>query len=100
MGKELYVEIWKDYLHEILSAIKNNGDIIDLAPSRFRSAGNRIDYSFRLDINNGVVPIKSGSAVARDLKMVLDENSEFKDIAKGKNIVIRLNTKFELIVSL
>ena len=55
-------------------------------------------YSFRLDIANGIVPRKSGSAVARDLKKVLDESSDFKKLANEKSITIKLNTRFELIV--
>jgi hypothetical protein len=41
-----------------------------------------------------VVPTKDGSAVARDLKAVLDDNTKFKEYAAGKYIVIRLDKKF------
>lgn len=68
--------------------------------SLFESAGNRKNsgYSFRLDIANGIVPRKSGSAVARDLKKVLDESFDFKRLADEKSMTIRLNTNLELIV--
>lgn len=99
-GQELYVKIWKDYLPIILSAIKCKQKTTALDRSLFESAGNRKNsvYSFRLDIANGIVPRKSGSAVARDLKKVLDESFDFKRLADEKSITIRLNTNFELIV--
>lgn len=101
-GKELYVKIWKDYLPIILSAIKCKQKTMTMTLDRslFESAGNRKNsgYSFRLDIANGIVPRKSGSAVARDLKKVLDESFDFKRLADEKSITIRLNTNFELIV--
>ncbi|HBV83869.1 MAG TPA: hypothetical protein DEB74_14005 [Lachnospiraceae bacterium] len=100
LGKELYVKIWKGYLPIILSAIKCKQKTMTLDRSLFESAGNRKNsgYSFRLDIANGIVPRKSGSAVARDLKKVLDKSIDFKTLANKKSITISLNTNFELIV--
>lgn len=99
-GKELYVKIWKDYLPIILSAIKCQHKTVKLDHSLFESVGNRKNsgYSFRLDIVNGIIPRKSGSAVARDLKKVLDESSDFKILANEKNLIIKLSTDFKLIV--
>ena len=97
-GKGLYREIWKDYLADILSNIKKGGGSFPITRSRFESAGNRAKYSFRLDIDNSIVPRKRDSAVARDLKTILDNNTEFKTVARGKNITIRLDSKFELFV--
>ena len=51
-----------------------------------------------MEIVDGIVPRKKGSAVARDLKKVLDESVDFKTLANGKSITISLNTNFELIV--
>lgn len=84
----------------ILDAIESKQKIMKLECSLFESAGNRKEsgYSFRLDIDDGIVPRKSGSAVARDLKKVLDKSSDFKRLANEKSITIRLNTNFELIV--
>lgn len=98
--KELYVEIWKHYLPAILSAIKCKQETMKIGCSLFESVGNRkkSGYSFRLDIVNCIIPQKGGSAVARDLKKVLDESSDFKKLANKKNITIRLNANFELIV--
>lgn len=98
--KKLYVKIWQDYLPIILSAIECKQKTMALDRSLFESVGNRkaSGYSFRLDITNGKVPIKKGSAVARDLKTVLDESTDFKRLSNSENIIIRLNGNFELIV--
>lgn len=100
LGKELYCEIWEDCLADILSTIKKGGGAFLINSSRFKSAGDRTQYSFRLDIENSIVPRKENNAVARDLKTILDSNTEFKTITKGKNITIRLNSKFELFVEI
>ena len=55
-------------------------------------------YTFRLEIVDGIVPRKKGSAVARDLKKVLDKSIDFKTLANKKSIIISLNTNFELVV--
>ena len=64
------------------------------------SDGNRkkSGYTFRLEIVDGIVPRKKGSAVARDLKKVLDKSIDFKTLANKKSIIISLNTNFELVV--
>ena len=99
MGKQyLYLEIWQEKLPYINEAITNGTGIIEMDPDSFFEAGNRgsSGYGFRLDIENGYVPSKAGSAVARDLKEVLDDSLEFQKLAKNKNIVIRMGRDFEL----
>lgn len=78
MGK--YTGIWEAQLSVIKEAIKKGGDSMDMNSSAFMVAGNRPNsgYSFRLDIKDAVIPTKKGSAVARDLKAVLDKDIEFK----------------------
>lgn len=92
--KQLYVDIWKKYLPNILSIIKSGNGSTNLDGNEFESVGNRKDYSFRLDIKNGEVPEKEGNAVARDLKIVLDESEGFYSLAKDKNLTIRMDKKF------
>lgn len=100
LGKDLYVQIWQDYLPEILYAITSTTKTMKLSRSLFESVGNRkkSGYTFRLEIVDGIVPRKKGSAVARDLKKVLDKSIEFKTLANKKIITISLNTNFELVV--
>lgn len=99
MGK--YTEIWKEELAFINDAILKGEGLTQLNESAFKTMGNRINsgYGFRLDINDAIVPKKSGSAVARDLKGVLDEDVVFKSLAKGKSVVIRMGKDFKLIIS-
>ena len=59
-----------------------------------------IGYSFRLDINNGTIPTKSNTAVARDLKKVLDSSIEFRSIPQNKQITIRMGVKFILTIEI
>lgn len=103
MDKNKYIKIWEDVLPKILNVLKDDkdNDVISLDGSRFFNVGNRENsgYTFRLDIINGVVPCKSGSAVARDLKQVLDSSIEFKKLAKDFYLIIRLNKEFKLHLS-
>lgn len=81
-----------------MSTIKKGGNIegIKLSAEKFEQSGDRINsgYGFRLDIINGIVPTKSGTAVARDLKEVLDSSTLFKEIAQDKKITIRMGKDF------
>lgn len=103
MDKNKYIKIWEDVLPKILNVLKDDkdNDVISLDGSRFFNVGNRENsgYTFRLDIINGVVPRKNGSAVARDLKQVLDSSIEFKKLAKDSDLLIRLNKDFKLQIS-
>lgn len=95
MGK--YTEIWESELAFIKEATsKRNVSKKKLSKAAFEAAGNRKNYGFRLDIMNGIVPTKRGTAVARDLKAVLDEDEDFKDLAKDKYILIQMGKSFEL----
>lgn len=95
-GQNLYVPAWSQSLGNILNLIRAGGGSVQLDSGMFTSVGNRQTYSFRLDTINGSVPVKRGSAVARDLKRVLDSSVEFRTSAKGKRVVIRLDSKFRL----
>lgn len=96
MGK--YNDIWKAELPFIKKAIQAGSDSRKLDETKFTTAGDRASsgYSFRLDIENANVPTKSGSAVARDLKKELDEDTEFKKLAQGKRIINRMGKDFHL----
>ena len=94
-----YVELWQKVLPEILEFLSDeeNEELeLPLNGEMFVAVGNRVysGYTFRLDIFNGVVPTKDGSAVARDLKAVLDDSTKFKEYAAGKYIEMRLDKKF------
>lgn len=92
MGKNLYVNTWRKYEIRILHAIRNDEATL-LDRIAFESVGNRVKsgYNFKLVIENGIIPRNDSSAVARDLKLVLDENTEFKKYANGKKITIKFS---------
>ncbi len=95
MNQNLYVGIWKEYLSSILLEMQGKGNgSIQLDSERFYKAGDRKSYSFRLDINEGNIPLKKGNAVARDLKYVLDDSNKFASLAKGIPLVIRMDNNF------
>ena len=94
-----YVELWQQVLPKILEFLadeENEGLELPLNGEMFVAVGNRVNsgYTFRLDIINGEVPTKAYSAVARDLKAVLDDNKKFKEYAADKYIEMRLNKEF------
>ena len=96
-----YVELWQKVLPEILEFLSDeeNEELeLQLNGEMFVVVGNRVNsgYTFRLDIVNGEVPAKDGSAVARDLKAVLDDSTKFKEYAADKYIEICLDKEFAL----
>ena len=96
MGK--YNDIWKAELPFSKQAIWQGSGSKKLDEAMFTHAGNRTasGYSFRLDIINANVPTKQGTAVARDLKKELDDDPEFRKLAQGKHLVIRMGKDFQL----
>lgn len=97
-----YVPIWEQYKNEIIQCIQSGGGVITMNGDDFKRAGNRpaAGYSFHLDITNGVIPTKSGCAVARDLKIVLESCNDIRKTLAVPYITIKLTKKFELQISL
>ncbi|SFB71960.1 GIY-YIG nuclease family protein [Kaistella jeonii] len=94
--KGKYVGIWTAYLSEIKKAIisDNSRSTIKLDKELFQQAGNRKDYSFKLEYTNGIVSNNnSGSAVARDLDNILTNNK-----IEVANKIFRLTKEFKLII--
>ena len=99
MGNNQYTDLWNNYRPVINKLIKEGGGRFQLYKGEFEQRGNRGKYSFSMSIVNGLVPELSGSAVARDLKTVLDNSDTFRKNAAGKTIIIRLTSSFVLEVS-
>lgn len=93
MGEGLYINLWEAQLPTIKEAIIAKGGRFQLRQSKFESVGNRQNYRFRLDMKE---PKISGSAVARDLKQVLDSDSEICELEKNAHIVIRMGKEFRV----
>lgn len=96
MGNNQYTDLWEKYRPVIVKLIKDGGGQYPLYKGDFEQRGNRDKYSFSMTIVDGRVPELGGSAVARDLKIVLGGSESFKKYATGKRIVIRLTSSFIL----
>jgi hypothetical protein len=96
MGNNQYIGVWEKYRPVINNLLKDGGGCYELSSVDFTQCGNRDCYSFSLTIVDCDIPINAGSAVARDLKTVLDSSVSFKKYASGKTVVIRLNSRFVL----
>lgn len=99
MGNNQYTDLWEKYRPVITKLIKEGGGSYPLYKGEFEQRGSRDSYSFSMTIVDGAVPELGGSAVARDLKTVLDGSDSFRKYAVGKAITIRLSTTFILEVS-
>jgi hypothetical protein len=91
-----YEDIWKKVAPSILQAIKNDRPLfVELSKNIFDKAGNRKSYAFALEFMNGRVCNNiSGSAVARDLARVLEDNTQFKILAQNKHIKLKMGKDF------
>jgi hypothetical protein len=92
----LYIPVWKKYLDQITRASSLGlGAGFPIPSSYFENAGNRKSYGFRLEIKNGKVANDiSGSAVARDLALLLLENSGNKKLLAKKHFFVRMSDSF------
>ena len=99
MGNNQYTDLWEKYRPVINKLIKDGGGSYPFYKGEFEQRGNRDSYSFSMTIVDGAVPELGGSAVARDLKIVLDGSESFRKYAVGKTIVIRLSSSFTLEVT-
>ena len=93
-----YEDIWNQTLPLILQSINNNKSLnIQLSKEIFDKAGNRKSYSFTLEFTNGRVTNNiGGSAVARDLARVLENNKQFKTFSNKKDIKLKMGKDFVL----
>ena len=93
----LYVDIWKKALPAILTKLNDgsHSSSISLDKKDFIAAGKRQRYTFTLKYNNGQTP-RNGTAVGRDLQMVLSESPEFRRLAANDEIILKFTGKFVL----
>lgn len=99
MKQNLYTEIWKKVSSDLLDLIIGTKDCasIQLPSETFKEVGNRNNYSFNLEFNNGNVSNNiGGSAVARDLADVILSSSGWKDYLTNRHIKITLDKNFTL----
>lgn len=97
-NSHLYESIWQKHMPEILEQLtKLNSGSISLNADDFHEAGDRQRYAFKLEIHQNVVSNNiKGSAVARDLSRVLQRNDKFNEIAKSRDLLLRMDKAFKL----
>jgi hypothetical protein len=95
--KNKYVELWGKLLPDIIAMLKkadHEPQFKQLSDKIFTKAGSRYDtgYSFDLEFQGATVANNiDNSAVARDLKSVLLEDTEAKKILQAGNYKIDMN---------
>jgi hypothetical protein len=108
MTKEsnIYVDLWRKYKPAIVSlmAKANEGSQrYPLSGHEFTAIGNResAGYDFRLEVRNGVALNNiGGSAVARDLLVVLKESPTANKLWMENKYVFQNNKNFMLTISI
>jgi hypothetical protein len=95
-----YEDIFKNAMPHIEKAIDESvvrRVSIQLSREDFKKVGNRQSYSFNLEFSDGIVANDiGGSAVARDLARVIEQNSGIVQKLKGKHLKINLDKGFTL----
>jgi hypothetical protein len=98
MREYLYIELWKKHLPLLLAASQQS---IQMERSSFEAVGNRkkSGYGFNIRYIDGQEQTSNGgSAVARDLKTVISESVEWREvlsdghfkIAMGKDFILKI----------
>ena len=106
MGKCLYVPFWNKqlpFIKETILSGRSSSKRIDIEELRsFSQDGNRDTLRFRVSIEDGIASTKTNSAIARDLKNVLNANPLGDMMQKGgvSNVVINLINGDTLNISL
>ena len=95
-NSELYTDIWETMLTLFNEKLENAESFsVQFKQHVFNTVGNRQNYSFKLDMVNGIVQNNiNGSAVARDLYKVLSGSKVVKHLLQNKEVIFRLNKDF------
>jgi len=91
-----YEDIWSMVIPDIKDAITSlKATEIQLKKEYFNQVGNRKSYSFNLEFRDGRIANNiGGSAVARDLARVMQNDLEIKALFKDKYVKIRMDKYF------
>ena len=101
-AQSLYTNIWKNSIPAILEILEDGGPngSIELSSFEFSKVGNRENYSFNLEFDEGSVNNDiGGSAVARDLAAVLLNSSSIRSILKTGYYKFRMDKNYTLWIS-
>lgn len=97
VNKHKYQELWRSKIPPIIQILYNYKarTFIQLNKSEFDSVGNRKNYSFNLEFINGKVSNNiSGSAVARDLSIILSEDKITREMISKGHYKFNLDKQF------
>jgi hypothetical protein len=98
----MYTHIWSKYLPIIKILLKrsaNNDQTLELNRIDFERAGSgrKAGYKFNIEFSKGRVKnVISGSPLASDLAVVLQQDGLMKNMFSENDYQLTLNTKFQL----
>jgi len=95
----LYLNVWTKYINEIYLKLSNNilTQKIEIDKDSFFNSGKRKLYSFNLVLKDGkVINNINGSAVSRDLALILSKDNRIEQILRKGHYKFNLDSKFEL----
>lgn len=98
----IYVGLWKKYKPAIVSKMKNainEPQSFNLTKYEFEALGKREEsgYAFNLEIKDGKLNNNiEGTAVARDLLIVLKESKTFNEFIEDYDLKINMDVNFVL----
>ena len=100
MGRNIYIDYWKNKLPILLKRLENNGlkDLKDIDVEDIQNFGNRKSTSYYCNfyIKKGILSKSENYAHGRDLYSVLQEQTLFKDKLLEYNINIKINSKLKM----
>jgi hypothetical protein len=98
-----YVDLWKDELPDIIEMLQKaekGTQQKTLSKAAFDELGHRKKYGFNLEFKNGEICNNiRGSAVARDLKIVLSESLKAKKILQTGHYKINMGIAYCLTIT-
>lgn len=94
-----YYPLWESNRARIIKAIVYGGGMFTLSESDLILRGNRDSYTFRIEYCDGQPVKRGGSAVARDLQDTIEQYKFFSEVMKGKDVIIRMTSSFEVVVN-
>ena len=101
----MYIHVWNKYLPIIKILLKKShaaNQTLDLNRIDFEKAGSgrKSGYKFSIEFKNGRVSnVISGSALATDLATVLTNDTAIRSIMSDQDVMISLNTRFQLLIT-
>lgn len=101
----MFLQTWKKYLPVIILLMKRSDkgeQVLDMNSTDFQraTAGKKIKLSFsKLQLKNGKITYETKhNALANDLILALQENSQAEPLLRGKQFEFSMNSNFQLTI--